>query len=285
MVFIFSGISKLISVVYFEQFIYSFGILKLNYAVIFARIIIAAELTFGLSYLFKVYLKQINYISILILVAFTLFILLIEITDFSDDCHCFGNLFIFSNKLSILKNIVLIVMAIFLIKPLKQKTINNNGIKLISISVLSLIISLAVYFPSNIFSKKNLNSNFCKTCLEEYTKRELLSDQKIVLCFFSTSCKYCQLAAKNMSVISRKTNGGNKILYVLWESNTKSKQFLQETKSDDFTYKNMDVLSFIKLTNGQMPQIILYNKGVIEHSYYFSDMDEDKIIEFINSME
>jgi len=44
----------------------------------------------------------------------------------------------------------------------------------------------------------------------------------------------------------------------------------------------MDVLTFIKLTNGEMPLIVLYNKGIIEKTFRYSDINENTIMNFLN---
>lgn len=280
MVFIFSGISKLVSVVFFEQFIYSFGVLSLNQAVIFARLVIAGELLIGTSYILHIYLKQINIFSLFLLIIFTIFIVIVESTGFSNNCHCFGNIFTISNKLSVIKNILLITLSIFALTATESKIrVKSNLIFLVAL-ITSLFVSLAVYFPSNLFSETE-DADYCTTCLDDFAKKEGIVNQKKILCFFSTSCEYCLLAGKNMEVISRKAKTNKEILYVLWKSNKETKQFLKETNSTNFNHQEMFVVDFINLTKGKMPLIILYNKSKVEHAFHYSDINEKIILDFI----
>lgn len=104
-IFITSSITKLISVDFFEQFLYGFKILNLNSAIILARIIIGAELSIGLLYLLRIYIKPVSYITLVLLFVFTVFIVFLEITKSNDDCYCFGTLIQLSNTVSIIKTL------------------------------------------------------------------------------------------------------------------------------------------------------------------------------------
>ena len=42
-----------------------------------------------------------------------------------------------------------------------------------------------------------------------------------------------------------------------------------------------DVIEFLKLTNGTMPLIILYNNGGVQKTFRYKNMDEYQIINFL----
>ena len=280
-VFIASGLAKLISVDFFEQFLYSFKILNLDFAIILARLIIGFELIIGLLFLLRIYIKPVSYITLALLFVFTGFIVFLEINKSTDDCYCFGTLFQLSNTLSIIKNILLSIIVILILRTDFEETLKFRKSKLI-ISILTGIgLSFGVYFPNALFGAKS-EVAYCKPCFEKFILSNQLSTKKIVICYFSNRCKYCQLAAKRISVISQKARNQKDILYVFWDSNHNPKKFYEETKTIPFRSLEMDVLNFIKLTNGEMPLIVLYNNGVIEKTFRYSDINENIIINFLN---
>jgi uncharacterized membrane protein YphA (DoxX/SURF4 family) len=279
-VFITSGLAKLISVDFFEQFLYSFKILNLNSAIILARLIIGTEIIIGLLYFQRINIQLLSYITLVLLFIFTGFIILIEITNYNDNCFCFGTLIQLSNKISIIKNAILSIIIIFVLKMDLKKSIKFKSKKIIISILLGLGLSFGIYFPISLFGKTN-DATYCKPCFKNFIASNQLSNKKIVVCFFSNKCKYCQLAAKKISVISEKAKNQNDILYVFWDSNHNPKIFYKETKTIPFRSQEMDVLNFIKLTNGEMPLIILYNKGVIENTFRYSDINEKEIMNFL----
>ena len=280
-VFIASGLAKLISVDFFEQFLYSFKILKLNIAIILARLIIGVELIIGLLYLLRIYIKPVSYFTLALLFVFTGFIVFLKISNFNDDCYCFGTLFQLSNTLSIIKNIFLSIIIILILRTDVEETLKFKKTKIIISILLGVSLSFGIYFPNALFGAKS-EVTYCKPCLENFISNNQLSNKKIVICFLSNRCKYCQLAAKKISVISQKARNKKDILYVFWDSNHNPKKFYEETKTIQFHSLEMDVLTFIKLTNGEMPLIVLYNKGIIEKTFRYSDINENTIMNFLN---
>jgi len=280
-VFIASGLAKLISVDFFEQFLYSFKILNLDFAIILARLIIGAELIIGLLYLLRIYIKPVSYITLALLFVFTGFIAFLEISNSNDDCYCFGTLIQLSNTVSIIKNIMLSIIIILVLRTNFEETLQFKKSKIIISILLGVCLSFGIYFPNGLFGAKS-EVTYCKPCFENFISNNQLSNKKIVICFFSNRCKYCQLAAKKISVISQKARNQKDILYVFWDSNHNPKKFYEETKTIPLHSLEMDVLTFIKLTNGEMPLIVLYNKGVIEKTFRYNDINESAIINFLN---
>lgn len=285
-IFIVSAITKLISVEYFEQFIYSFGVVTLKQSILFTRILIAVELSLGLLFLIRLYLKWVCYISIAMLVAFTLFIVYLELFNKSGDCYCFGTVFQLSNTASIIKNVILILLT-FLVLYL------NNIPSLLSkfqhaqlgvIVFLSVGVSIAVNFPNEIKSGKG-RADFCRPCLTRFIQNTKLQHQKKLICFFSTKCKYCQLSAKRISTMALKAHNTSQVLYVFWDNEHHPTSFFTKTESIHFRYLEMNVLEFLDLTKGVMPLIVLYDNGKVVRSYRYADMDEAAVLDFLGRRE
>lgn len=281
-VFIASGITKLLSIDDFQVFIYSLNIVNLNLSLVLTRIIIAIELSIGLLYLARIYQKQVSYITLALMLIFTTFASYLEISNSADDCHCFGTIIQFSNTVTILKNFIIIILVVYSLVYGKQKIFKYNKLLAVCSLIIGFGATLAVRPPDLAFAKKNhTDQYYYKPGFDKFITANKLNGQKRIICFFSYKCKYCQLAAKNISIISEKANNADKILYVFWKTDNDTVDFFKETKTHSFESKNMNVIEFLKLTNGTMPLIILYNNGIIEHAYRYKDIDESRIIRFL----
>ena len=284
-VFIASGITKLLSIDDFQIFIYSLNIINLDLSMILTRIIIGVELSIGLLYLIRIYPKSVSYVTLCLMIIFTILTVYIEISGSTEDCHCFGNVIKFSNTTTILKNIIIIIMVVYSLIYCKRKKFKYNIFILVCSLFLGFGASLVVHPPDLMFAKEIHTDNYYyKPSLDKFIANNKLTNKKLIICFLSSKCKYCQLTAKRISIISEKinkTNKTNNILYVFWKTDNDTVDFFKETKTHTFNSQNMDVIEFLKLTNGTMPLIILYNKGAVEKAFRYKNFDEFQTIKFL----
>lgn len=282
-VFIASGVTKIISIDFFEQFLYSFGVLKLNHAIILARIIVGMEFTLGLLFALRIFTKPLSYITLALLTVFTAFIIYLEISKSSDDCYCFGTLIQLSNTVSIIKNIVLAALVVAVLKTQTESKLPYKKYLLSAAILLGFGLSFGVYFPDVALFNVKREINYCQPCFNQVVTANKLTNKKLIICFFSTQCKYCQLAAHKVTVISNKANAKDKVLYFLWDNDHNAAKFFSETKTYPFNSIEMDIPHFLDLTGGIMPLIILYNKGKVEKTFRYKDLDEDVVLDFLQS--
>lgn len=281
-VFIASGITKLLSIDDFQVFIYSLNIVNLNLSLALTRIIITIEISIGLLYLVRIYQKPVSYATLALMIIFTAFAFYLEISNSSDDCHCFGTIIQFSNTATILKNIIIIMLVVYSLKHGKQKKFKHDLLIVACSLFIGFGSTIVVRPPDLTFATKNRTDEYYhKPDFEKFIEANKLNDQKLIICFFSYKCKYCQLAAKKISIISEKANNTNNVLYVFWKTDNDTVDFFKETRTHIFNSINMNVIEFLKLTNGTMPLVVLYNNGVVEHAYRYKDMDESRIIRFL----
>jgi uncharacterized membrane protein YphA (DoxX/SURF4 family)/thioredoxin-related protein len=279
-VFIASGITKLISVEFFEQFLYSFGVLKLSQAIILTRLIIGFEFVLGLLFLLRIYTKQLSYVTLALLAVFTGFIAFLELSKSGNDCYCFGTIIQLSNTVSIIKNIILSGLVMVLLKFGDETPKRFARLLLIAALILGMGVAVGYNFPDNLFGAKG-KITFCKPCFGKVIATNKLANKKVMICFFSTKCEYCQLAARKVTVIARKANATEKVLYVLWDNDHNAAKFFKETRTYPFRSVEMDIPHFMDLTGGIMPLIILYDNGKIENSFRYKDIDEEAILQFL----
>ena len=111
-VFIIAAILKLISIDEFEIYIYSFNILSFLLTTFVSRIIIAAEFALGLLLIINKNCKFVRRVTLIVLAAFTLFLIYVAIFRQDGNCHCFGELIELTPTQSIIKNLVMIGMLV-----------------------------------------------------------------------------------------------------------------------------------------------------------------------------
>jgi len=109
-----------------------------------------------------------------------------------------------------------------------------------------------------------------------------LREGKQVVCFFSTSCEYCQLAAHKLSLMQRFYGfPTEKITFVFMGNEESVLRFYEQSESAryrDIIYR--DVARMLKAVNGHLPTIVLMENGVVVHEYGFRNMDESEIKDF-----
>jgi uncharacterized membrane protein YphA (DoxX/SURF4 family) len=282
LVFILSALTKLLTIDSFEMFLYSFGFFKLNHIMILSRVLIGAELVIGIIFLLRIYVKPLSYFTLVILFLFTAFIVYLELSPSKEDCHCFGTIIRLSNIASIIKNIVLAGIVIVLLKADIELSLKHK-LRFLTVGiVLGYGVAFGVHPPDFMLASKYAEKNtYCEPCFEEFVAEKNITDKKVVICFFSTTCKYCKLGAKKISLISQKAKNTENILYVFHESKNTPEAFFTKTRTTAFNWEKMKVGKFLKLTKGKMPLVILYNKGVVEKIYAYRDINEDELLEFL----
>ena len=111
--FIFSAISKAVDPVggqlKIEEYLNAWGLNFLSpISLTICFIQIAAEALLGFSLLYKIFIKKVSVISIVVMSIFTLLTLYITLTDSVSDCGCFGEIVNLSNRQTFFKNIILL---------------------------------------------------------------------------------------------------------------------------------------------------------------------------------
>jgi uncharacterized membrane protein YphA (DoxX/SURF4 family)/thiol-disulfide isomerase/thioredoxin len=112
--FLASGVLKLVSMEAFELYIFGFDLLSWDLATVFARLVIAAELTVGVACLTGMGYRFFRWAGLAMLTAFTLFLIPMAILHPDGNCQCFGESLDIKPLPSIVKNIVMALPFIFI---------------------------------------------------------------------------------------------------------------------------------------------------------------------------
>lgn len=286
-VFIVSAVLKILDMDKFEIYVYSYHFFSLNFSFLVARAAIIIELVLGIGLVSSCFHKLMWWGSVAMLVGYTLLLVYAQVIGRTDNCHCFGDFLQFNPWQSILKNVVLLGLFALVYK-VEGWSFKGQRWALAGVALGCCLAVFAVSPPDNFTPsyqpESNLQMEYFERALTEAPLDSLnLSDGKQIICFFSTGCEYCQMAAHKLSLMQR-FNGfppGN-ITYVFMGSEEGIERFYDSSDSD--RYRDVlygDVLNLLKITNGNFPILVFLENGKLVHEYSFRNMREAEIEEFM----
>ena len=150
-------------------------------------------------------------------------------------------------------------------------------------SIAVFVISPPDNYTSAYEPEQNLQMEFFNEMLDDAPLDSLhLREGKQVVCFFSTGCEYCQLAAHKLSLMQQFYGfPADRITYVFMGNEEGIERFYEQSESAlyrDVLYS--DVARLLKAVNGNLPVVVLLEDGVVVREYGFRNMREMEIGEF-----
>ena len=286
LMFIVSAILKIYDLDKFEIYVYSYGFFSLNFSFLVARAAIIVELVLGIGLASNCFHKLMWWGSVAMLAGYTLLLVYAQFIGRTDSCHCFGELLPFNPWQSIIKNLVLLILFAFTYK-VKGFRFKGQWPALIGVAVASVVAVFLVSPPDNFISgyddEKNLEETLFSELLSEPPMDTLrLQEGKQVVCFFSTGCQFCQLAAQKLSIMQQRYGfPSENITYVFMGSEEGVRKFYELSESAE--YRNVlygDIVKLLKVINGNFPTIVFMDRGTVVHEYGLRNMKEEEIKAF-----
>jgi hypothetical protein len=271
-VFFASAYTKLIAPGILEIILVDQGIVaSRETAAILVRILIGAELALGFLLLQKYYLKRIVLpVAMLFLTGFTLYLLYAAlILKESQNCGCFGAVLQMSPVESIIKNIILLIIAAVLYK----RTAGDN--KRIIIPLLLFAISFPIVFL--LAPLKNTNDfSFGKyTDFIGAGRVDLAAGEKLIL-LMTLDCDHCRQTAKDIVELNKKYNMPETYAFFFQEGDVTVDSFRVLTGFSP-PYKILGGLEFFELIGTNPPRCYRVKDGKVLE---FWDKDiKEKLIE------
>ena len=289
LVFIVSAVLKLLDMDSFEIYIYSYHFFSLNFSFVVARLAIILELVLGIGLVSHCLHKLMWWGSMAMLGGYTLLLIYALTLGRTDSCHCFGDFLQLDPKQSLIKNGVLMLLFLLIYRMESWKTPFRWLIVCLAVMVSSIAV-FVVSPPDNLTSnsnpEQNLQMEFFNEMLDDTPLDTLnLREGKQIICFFSTSCEICQLAAHKLSLMQQFYNFPKENITYLFMGNVESIAGFYE-QSDSAHYRDVlypDVMRLLKAVNGNLPVIVFLEDGEVVHEYGFRNMNEAEIKAFMAS--
>ena len=289
LVFIASAILKVVDMDKFEIYVYSYHFFSLNASFIVARLAIILELVLGIGLVSHCLHKLMWWGSMAMLAGYSLLLIYAMHLGRTDSCHCFGDFLQLDPKQSLIKNGVLMLFFLLIYKMESWKTPFCWLIFILAIMASSIGVFVASppdNLTSNADPEQNLQMDLFDEMLEDSPLDSLnLKDGKQIVCFFSTSCEYCQMAARKLSLMQQFYGfPEDNITYLFMGNEEGVERFYEQSESAryrDVLYPNVSRL--LKAVNGNLPVIVFLEDGSVVHEYGFRNMDEAEIRAFMAS--
>ena len=290
LVFIVSAILKVVDMDKFEIYVYSYHFFSLNVSFIVARLAIILELVLGIGLVSHTLHKMYWWGSMAMLGGYTLLLIYALTLGRTDSCHCFGDFLQLDPKQSLIKNGVLMLLFLLIFKMESWKTSFRWLILILAVmasSIAVFVISPPDNLTTNSDPEQNLQVELFDEMLDTVPLDSLhLREGKQVVCFFSTSCEYCQLAARKLSLMQQFYGFPKESITYLFMGNEESIASFYE-QSESAWYRDMlypDVARMLKAINGNFPVIVFLEDGKVVHEYGFRNMNEAEIKAYMGGL-
>ena len=282
--FIGSGLAKLYPIEPFEIIFVDLGVSNFLWAPFLARFIIGFELFLGTSILFNTWLKDIVYkLSLISLGVFTAYLFFLLITEGNNvDCGCYGKYLELSPIESILKNVVLIVLLLFI-----KRRYHSGGVFLF-LPIVFFVISISVTFLLNRVGLHTVQGLAVNEKVDYSSLPRLYQDNEEVnyskgnkmIAFFSNSCSHCINASRIFSSIGRKEKVNN-LYYVVGAKTISDLEEFLEISENTFPVIWIKDNEFFKYSGGRLPAIIYLEDGVIKKKWFGDLFDVDEVKSYL----
>lgn len=281
--FCISAIGKLATIDNFELYMFSFGVLPLNFCFVAARLIIAFELSLGVILAINIKPRTANITALSALGVFTLFLIYAIIKGRTDNCHCMGDLVNINPTFSIFKNLILAAALAFAL-PLR-KGLHCSAWNVWSGTAI-ITAAIFIYSPPDNFNPylrydESVNRPLYDTVVNHFPE---LADGRRIVCLYSTSCKYCERTSTKVAALAQRHGFSDRVICIFAgnddETDSLARAFYRRTISAEFRYIKMPVIAFLKVTNGEMPEVLLTDNGKIIKEYNYRTVSEHEIKEF-----
>ncbi len=289
LVFIASAVLKILDMDRFEIYVYSYHFFSLNFSFLAARAAIILELVLGIGLISNSLHKVYWWGSMAMLTGYSLLLIYAFVNGRTDSCHCFGDYLQLDPKQSLLKNGVLMVLFLLIYRMKEWKTPFRWLILFLAVmasTITVFVVSPPDNYTQNYNSDQNLQVELFDEALNEAPLDALnLREGKKVICFFSTSCEYCQMAAQKLSLMQQFYGfPPENIFFVFMGTEKGVAEFYEKSESVAYGYLLYDdVVKLLKINNGNFPTIVFMDNGEVVHEYGFRNMREEEIKAFLKS--
>lgn len=286
--FIVSAIFKLLSLDQFELYIYSFNLMSLTLCGVVARVVIACELLVGALLIIKVKYRPVWWLTLLMLIGFSLLLLYVIFFRHDDNCHCMGEIVKLHPVASLIKNIVIIALMMFVRKEddyqFRGKTLALAGVCIAAIALPFALFPIDDVYT--LFSKNELdfNETSYNALMADSTMQEVnLDNGNYLVGIVSTGCPYCKTSCLKVSeIVAHNQLDTSRIVYFVWGDTTALPGYQKETKTESFNYVFISGMQAIRVANGHFPTYLYIQNGDVVKTADLRHLTEKSIIEHLD---
>lgn len=284
--FIVTAVLKLLSIDSFEIYIYSFGIFNFTTTTFLSRLLIFIELIIGICLILKINFKQIWWLTMLMMVGFTLFLVYAAIFRDDSNCHCFGNLVELNPTQSIVKNIIAIALLCVIkneqsyeYRPVLKKWLTAGTI-VVSFVISFVLLPMDVVYNRIYSGNEEVNEVAFYESLNDSTYFELKQGRYLIN-YALSGCKYCKIGAEKATMMmDRHGISHDKLKFFVGGSDEAIERFIEVTGTEDYEHWKIPASQFMAITYGKFPLYVIIEDGKIVKAGDFRIVDDKEIDDF-----
>ena len=267
--FAFSAVAKLLAIDHFELYVYSYGFFSLSFSFILARLCIGAELVLALLILMGWHPRGTRIAVLSLLILFSLFLCYALLVGRNESCQCFGQVLPLSPQASLLKNAILILLALFHFKLLgPHKPLRWRWIGVLAAAAL-VATPFVVSVPDSWYFGPSHEPYNAERLTAAVAPNGALAPLGVgsgrhVVAFVTPRCPYCRLAREKLDSMARRHAWPEGTLVYIEPSDISDSLFLQ-------------------ITYGARPLVLLMDGPSVLATYHLRNIDEREIEEFLGS--
>jgi len=279
LLFLVSATLKLLDMDSFEIYLFSFGFLSLETSFLLARILIAAEYVIGVLLIVNIDRWFSIFCGLLLTIFFSGFLIWLVIRGNNDNCHCFGEFIDLNPLQSLVKNGVL---AAFLLlgaatRPFRcrRKWIIYCAAIIIPTAATFILSPPDNWYYENYGKSTTVNEDAFRSALDDGSIPSGILEGEHVVCFYSLKCEFCRMSAKKIATLRQRGEFPAYPVTVLFgkgKDPADLSEFINDTGLEPDSWQFIDPSLFLKITNGEMPLILILQDGVITKKYCYRDI-------------
>ncbi len=285
--FIVSAVAKLIDIDRFEVYIFSYNILSLNTSFLVARIVIICEMLVGFGLVANLFKRWVDTCAMLMLVGFTLFLGYASLIGREDSCQCMGALIDIDPTRSILKNALLILLLLFAMgaRPWQWRPRWFVWLPAVIAPVVTVFILSA---PDNwLFgpSDEIYNADEFATAIQPDGLLDTLNldEGRHVLAFLTPGCPFCRMADEKLTHICRRNDlDSAAFVYLCPTADSTLAPLTLDTTTFIRPCYLIPSLTYALITYGQRPIVFLTDQGRVVGTCHYRNIDERRLVEFLD---
>jgi len=237
--FIASALLKLFPIEAFDaRILETAPFLGWTFSMILARLIIAFELVLGIFIIAGLWLRRVIYPLTIAMLGFFTCIIIYSLIRFGNEpnCGCFGELLPFSNIESLLKNIVLVILTLFLFYKTQKQSLKYwwIGIFILGVAIFTIFMLHKIpLYLDEIELKEPFDAKYMNC--DNFQIEEIDMFQKHLAVFLTSQCPRCKEMAHNLETMNRIYPLQNVYLFICEDSIT-TPDNLFEHKNSSFPY-------------------------------------------------
>lgn len=287
LIFLYSGYSKLQPVI--ETFEFTFvdiGVANWYTAPVIARLLIGLELFLGVLLVACYHLRRFTLpVTIGLLSFFVIYLAVqIAISGNSGNCGCFGERLRMTPLQGIIKNLIMIGMALIVFVLYNGWKVRLNRLVLALVGTTAVIVPFVInpidyaYTSNNLDEKVNYPLELNLLYQPEDTAKVQvptidLRKGKHVVAFISLTCHHCRIAAKKFRLI-KKNNPNLSIYFVMNGDRSVYPTFINDTKADNIPATYCLGKPFVQLATTHLPRIYYLENGMVVKKVDYFELNQ-----------